>query len=401
MEFNYKKISRTSQKNLFITSFLILFFQFGFSQTHVNRDWMTEFGYPDTLTWSKSVPITADQEIHIGNTKNAQQGVEVLITLMDAAGNIDWQETFTTGATHNCYGVDVITKNQDIYVVGTTDNGGTNHDVLILKYSNTGNLVWSETYNSVHQLDDVATSIAIDDNDDLYIGAASEGAITDFDYLLLKYDNTGTYLWDERYDYNNLIDIPVKIEIMEPRVFDSEASASSLTKWDYATVAFHTGSGMFLGDMRDSIPGVGHDMPYDMATDDDGYIYVTGRSSSNGVDYDIRTVKMDSALNIIWSENYDFQGLYDVGQTIELDDFGNVYVGGYVTRANNVEEMVLIKYDASNGTELWDYQRASEDFTQPAQIVDLTTSSNGDVFFLGQEMANNGYNRLVVGKDGN
>ena len=399
MKFNYiisKK--RTFQQHFLLIGLLLLLFQFGFSQTHVNRDWMSDFGYPDTLTWSKSTPLTADQEIHIGNTTNAQQGVELLITLMDVNGNIDWQETFTTGATHNCYGVDVITKNQDIYVVGTTDNGGSFHDVLILKYDNLGNLDWSETYNSPDQLDDVATSIDIDANDDLYIGAASQGDTTGFDYLVLKYDSSGTYLWDTRYDYNNLIDIPVEVDYMGSRVFVSGASASSATRWDYTTIFLDASSGAYLGDRRDSVPGVGHDMPYDMVTDDDGNIYVTGRTSSNGVDYDIRTVKMDSALNIIWTENYDFQGLYDVGQTIELDDFGNLYVGGYVTRANNVEEMVLIKYDASNGNELWDYQRASEDFTEPAQIVDLSASTNGDVFFLGQEMAKNGYNRLVVGK---
>jgi len=387
-------------KQLLLTTILIVLTAFStiaIGQTHVNREWMTEFGYPDTLAWSKAIPFptNSDFEIHVGNTLNAQQDVEVLISLVHYSGSLAWQETYSTGATHNCYGVDVVAADSMIYVVGTTDNGGNNHDVLILKYDYDGNFYWAETYDYIG-LDDVATAIDIDGTD-LFIAGSSHGGTTDFDYLVLKYDTAGVFDWDARYDGHDLIDVPVNIEAGWGRVAVTGASASSATNWDYTTVYFDGSNGNLEGERRDSVQGVGYDMPHDMTTDNDGNIFVTGRSSTNGIDYDIRTVKMDSALNILWSATFDFQELYDVGQTIELDDFGNVYIGGYATRANNVEEMVLIKYD-ENGNELWNHVQAGEDFTQPAHVMDISTSSEGDLYFLGQEMANNGFNRLVVGK---
>lgn len=239
-------------KQLLLTTALIVLTAFStiaIGQTHVNREWMTEFGYPDTLAWSKAIPQpNSENEIHVGNTLNAQQSVEVLISVVDHSGSILWQETYSTGATHNCYGVDVAAADSMIYVVGTTDNGGNNHDVLILKYDYDGNFYWAETYDYIG-LDDVATAIVVDD-EDLYIAGASHGGTSNFDYLALKYDTTGTFIWDARYDYTDLIDVPIDIAFMWGRVILTGASASGVDKWDYTTVYFDPANGDYWGDLE-------------------------------------------------------------------------------------------------------------------------------------------------------
>lgn len=370
-----------------------------FTQTHVNREWMTEFGYPDTLAWSKTIPFD-NKLLHVGNSLDTNQNVEMLITLTDLEGNIEWQENYSETSNSNDYGVAIDFDDfGNVYVVGTTDNGGQDQDIVLLKYNDSGQLQWSFTYDSPYGLDDVGTDLTLDGDGMIYVCGTSQGNTTDLDYVTFCYYTNDEFVWVERYDYNDLIDVPIGIEYLAStgEVTVTGASASATNRWDYAFVSHDKTNGNLTNITRQPLSTIGFDMPTDVVTHHEGNIYVTGRSSNDGINYDIRTVKLDSAYNIIWSEKFDFQGGFDIGHAIEVDSSGNVYVGGSVTRANNVEEMILIKYDKT-GSELWHHVQASEDFTQPAYVKDITVSAHGDLYFLGEEFSNENLSRLVVGK---
>ena len=135
------------------------------------------------------------------------------------------------------------------------------------------------------------------------------------------------------------------------------ASASSCINWDF-TIAKFSPNGIFIIDVRSSLLGVGFDQPLAYKKDAAGNIYITGRSSANGINYDIRTIKLNASYILQWSKVSDFNGNEDV--VIDVDAAGNVYIGGYVTKSNNIKEMFTTKCDAS-GTEIWQHRQAGAD----------------------------------------
>jgi hypothetical protein len=382
---------------LLTSPFLLLAFVI---QTHVNREWVEKIGDPLNLEWSTSINGIDNRIIHVGNTVVSGQGANVSTTVYHNDGSLDWQSDYNTSGQSNDYGIAVIfDQNENVYVLGTTDNETTtNYDLLLLKYSPSGALIWSQTYNSNYNLKDIGTDLIIDDAEQyIYICASSESTTGNYDFLTLKYSESGVFQWSERYDYNNLPEIPVGIDFDDNGdVFVTGASGSTIARWDYSIVKYTVG-GTYLGDERIAMPGIGFDQALAFARDSLNNIYITGRSSTDGVNYDIKTIKMDQAYGIQWTQVYDYSGKVDVGSTIQVDSLGNVYVGGFVTRSDNVKDMFVIKYD-SNGNILYEQNFSGEDSSEDAFIKASDISKNGEFYFLGQEVDHYGKEQCVISK---
>ena len=369
------------------------------AQTHINREWETFNGNPLGLQWTSSITNASNQLISVGNTAISGQGANILTTKFNSDGTILWQTAFNTSGSNNDYGIALIEDNTgNIYVAGTTDNSSTvDFDVVVLKYNSIGSLLWSAVYNSPFNLNDIATTVTIDASGNVYVGATSIGATTNFDYLALKYNSSGVLLWSNRYDFISLMEIPIGIDLdVAGNVFITGASASSSSNWDY-TIAKFTASGTYIGDVRSALPGIGFDQPMAYKKDAAGNIYITGRSSANVVNYDIRTIKLNTNYVLQWSKIFDFDGKEDVANTIDIDANGNVYIGGYVTKSNNIKEMFALKYDAS-GNELWQHRQAGADATADAFIKALEAKATGEIYFVAEEKGHNGTRDGVVSK---
>lgn len=85
--------------------------------------------------------------------------------------------------------------------------------------------------------------------------------------------------------------------------------------------------------------------------DNNGNSHVTGYISDAG-DTKMFTIKYNNQGSERWSKIYSASHGYDYGNSIKLDNAGNVYVGGttYLTSTNT--DCILIKY-SSTGTELF------------------------------------------------
>jgi uncharacterized delta-60 repeat protein len=320
-----------------------------YSQILVNKEWEITNGNPLGLDWSSSITNSNNQLITVGNSSITSQGANILTSKYNNDGSIAWQSNYNSSGTNNDYGIAVAEDaTGNIYVAGTTDNGGsTNYNLVVLKYNSGGTLQWAQTFNSVHNKNDIGTSIKIDANGNVYVCGSSEGTTTSYDYLVLKFNPSGTLQWNNRYDYASLIEIPIGIDINAAgEIFVTGASASNATNWDY-TIAKFTTNGTYLADIRNSVAGAGFDQPISYKKDASGNIYITGRSSTNGVNYDIKTIKLNASFVLQWSKTLDLFGKEDVGNSIDIDASGNVYIGGFATKASNTKEAILVKYDAS------------------------------------------------------
>lgn len=372
------------------TIFFIIFSSFLSSylsaQFHINKEWEQVTGNPFALEWTSSITNPLNQLIQVGNTVQSGQGANVLISKYGTLGTLLWQSTFNSGTAKNDYGCKAT---QDlagnIYVVGSTDNGTTdNYDVIVLKYSSSGTLIWSKTYGASFNKNDVGIDIKVDLSGNVYVCASSESNTTGYDFLVLKYTTGGILSWSKRYDYNALTEIPVGIDFdLFGRIIVIGTSATSVSDWDYTIVKYSTG-GAFLGDYRHVLAGANFDQPLAYHKDASGNVYVTGKSSVDGINFNIKTVKFNSSFLIDWEQVIDFSGQEDSGASIDVDGFGNVYVGGFVTATNNQKELFIVKYNAL-GNQVWVHNQPALVAATNIEVKAMDVIPSGEVYLVAEE----------------
>ncbi len=158
------------------------------------------------------------------------------------------------------------------------------------------------------------------------------------------------------------------------------------------------------------IATAGDDTGRDLVTDAAGNIYVTGalsdavnwgsRGGQLGGLSDAFVAKLDSAGNILWQQLISGPG-NDSGFGIEVDDSGNVYVGGYASEQlpgaadpGGYPSSFLAKYDP-NGNLLWlnQYRTDTSDPANYSYTMDVALDRAADtVWVVGTERR---YNRSV------
>jgi hypothetical protein len=91
----------------------------------------------------------------------------------------------------------------NVYVTGRSDSIGTGSDMVTLKYSPNGSLLWERRYNGPGNANDNALYMELDTAANVYVAGLSVGVSTSSDYTILKYDSNGNQLWVSRYSVSS------------------------------------------------------------------------------------------------------------------------------------------------------------------------------------------------------
>lgn len=129
---------------------------------------------------------------------------------------------------------------------------------------------------------------------------------------------------------------------------------SSGLLWDVATVKYSPSGRQLWAARFDGHHG-GDDVPYGIALDGLGNLFVVGYSDGNGMgNYDFLTIKYDTTMVQQWVRIYTGQGNFglDEAYAVTADASGNAYVTGFSFEAATGNDFVTIKYD-STGNPLW------------------------------------------------
>jgi hypothetical protein len=241
--------------------------------------------------------------------------------------------------------------------------------------------VWVRSYGGCPGGYDSATCVAIDRAQNVIVVGGSEGVSTSVDYAIVKYDPAGETAWTRRYWHvaTTYEDIPYALAVDSAGsvyVTGSSYGGPSTTE-DYATVKY-SADGVRLWIARYNGPGSYHDEAAALVVDRFGSVCVTG--SSWGADgYDIGTVKYDSLGVQQWVARYDdpyHNG--DLGIALAVDDSGCVYVAGY---RDDLYNYVTIKY-GPNGSQRW-----VSEYNGPGDDIDVvrgvSVDSSGNVYVSG------------------
>ncbi len=140
-----------------------------------------------------------------------------------------------------------------------------------------------------------------------------------------------------------------------------------------------------------------NDVPYAIAVDDSGYVYVAGLYY-NGENSDFRTIKFDPDGEIAWNKTFG-PATEDIAWAVAVSSTGSVYVAG-----ESKDAYELVKYD-SKGTELWNKSYESQYKYSDAAYGIALDEDNGFCYLTGKvhntATGNNDYRTIKCDTSGN
>ncbi len=137
-----------------------------------------------------------------GNIMTGSNGMNMLLIKYTTLGSLIWLKTYNGINNKDDQLFDFVFDSQNnIYVTGKTTIGTNNSDVISIKFDSGGNFIWQNTFNGYCNRNDEGQSITIDNTNNTYIIGTTELDTSGWSrkLFLRKIDPSGTTLWSKRY----------------------------------------------------------------------------------------------------------------------------------------------------------------------------------------------------------
>jgi hypothetical protein len=318
----------------------------------------------------------------------------LVFTLSPSQVNIQWFQTNTSTGNNTDRAIEmVVDAAGNSYVTGIKW-GGSNFDIVTIKYSPTGTLLWERTYNGAGNGLDEGRGIALDAAGHVYVLGWTAGTGNNYNYVTLKYHGvTGTQIWARIFNgTGNSTDDPYDIAVDgNANIFVTGGSVGSGTGEDYATLKYDS-AGTQQWVRTYSFTGANIDKAKALAVDASGNCYVTGFSSAGGSNFDYATLKYDPAGTMMWASAHRYNGPGnndDQATAIAVDNAtGNVYITGYSRNIPIVDYDYATLMLNSSGAQQWvmRYGGTAADLDRPTSIA---LDAAGNCYITGK-VKNNG-----------
>lgn len=281
----------------------------------------------------------------------------------------------------------------NVYVTGSGFNSQGNLDAITIKYDANGNQIWVRNFDRGISGNDQAKSIALDPAGNVYITGFSTGATTSGDAMTVKYDNAGTQQWASFYDgAANTMDEARSISVdANGYSYICGYTSDSSFYYNALTVCYNAAGVEQWAQVYDG-PISSNDELFDIVIDGSSNVYVTGNSEQDTFNYEIITIKYNSAGTQQWLEVHGGPSDGDFGKVITLDVNGNVLVGAQsgMAATSNWFDYLAVKY-TSAGVYQWDarYNNGTNRFED---VWEICADNAGYVYITGQSMPTNSVN---------
>lgn len=274
------------------------------------------------------VSVDSNGNVYVtGRTKSFGAGNWVVFLLKySASGNLVWQKTWGGSYTDYPYSISVDSSG-NVYVTGWSESfGAGGADAFLLKYSDSGNLVWQKTWGGSGR--DYAHDVTVDSSGNVYLAGNTyvygEGGYDDA--FLLKYSSTGNLIWQKIWGgsgFDWAHDVSVD---SNGNVYVTGSTYSFGAGESDAFLLKYSSSGNL--DWQKTWGGIFHEFAFGVNLDSSGNVYVAGATVSFGTGgYDAFLLKYSSSGNLVWQKTWGGSGS-DSAQGVRVDSHGNIYIGG-------------------------------------------------------------------------
>jgi hypothetical protein len=349
-----------------------------------------EYGYP---AYGKDILPDSSGNIYLASSGSfSDRGG--FAAKFDSSGNELWTKEYDdTGAYLGNSESLAIDSQGNVYFVGNAAATNQYNDVILVKYSPDGILLWSKKFGAGDR--DYGFGIAIDNADNIYItgqgNSLSDSPFGAYDAFIAKYDSAGNKIWIKEFGTD------VGNEGARSIVLDSsnniyiagntngylngdtpENYSIYLSTYDAFLAKFdQNGNKIWFKQFGSTV----HDEANDLAIDSSDNIYIVGvtdgnLSGLNAGSTDIYVTKFDNNGNQTWIKQFGTSGI-DYCGGIAFDSENSIYLAGKTN--GNFNEIgqgseLIIKLDF-NGEKEWIRQIPGNVGTEAADIA-IDSSTN-------------------------
>ena len=236
----------------------------------------------------------------------------------------------------------------NIYVAGYSYDNTGNDNVRLVKFSPSGQALWSVEYDGGYGWDDARALVASDDGTVTLAGFTANAA--DWDVLVIQYAADGTQNWLTKWSGDGFDDGKA-IAIDDAGYIYVAAESDGPDLSDDIVILRFTPQGALDWAQRYAGTGGWNDSPTDIAVTADGVATVTG--TARDTSFDLITLQYTSDGTLQWVHKYDPLGYsYEIGMAVTVDDNDHAFVVGTELTAAGTNDIVVIHYD-TNGSPVW------------------------------------------------
>jgi hypothetical protein len=272
-----------------------------------------------------------------------------------------------------------------VYALGL-DSGGNSFvtgidegdDFHTAKFDPSGIVLWEKTYGGPDDAHDFPFEVVVDDSGNAFVMGTSRSEEEKPVFQLVKYTPSGTQAWVKRYDdtsevHHNPTDFTV----------DSDGNvliAGSSREWsknnDYLTTIKYNTSGTVLWNET-------YDDEFDLRTievDDSGNVYLAGG------DDNFTAIKYDSDGAFQWRISYGNNDS-GVAQDLAADSAGNLVIAGNVTEDSHpnpsLRDYTIVQVD-SDGSFVWDWFYTTAKQAQIGRAMAVAIGQDENIYATGR-----------------
>ncbi|MBI3519500.1 MAG: T9SS type A sorting domain-containing protein, partial [Bacteroidetes bacterium] len=182
----------------------------------------------------------AGNSIFVGAATVSGQGDNIYVQKIDYTLATLW--TYTFNGIDNLDDVAksvVVDASNNIYVTGFTKSATQGRNMVTIKLNSSGVMQWTKYYNDTLNGDDESMDMVIDANDDIYITGYHTNTLDNKDYYTVKYNSSGTKLWEVTSDGNSTNDKATNMTLDSlNNVIVSGQSEIAPGTYEYVTVRY-------------------------------------------------------------------------------------------------------------------------------------------------------------------
>ena len=326
---------------------------------------------------SSVVQTTDGGYIVTGSTyeKSGPDHFDVMLAKYSASGNLAWTKT-VGWANNDSAGYSIQQTTDGGYIVtGLYDTytrvaGTPYYDLLLVKFDSSGNVTWAKTIGESGTRDDVGYSVRqTSDGGYIVTGRTKWSPGTTDDLLLVKFDSSGNVTWVKRAGINSWSDgSSIQQTSDGGYIVAGYTQAYGAGSADILIVKFDSGGNITW------TKTIGKTL-YDLAgsiqqTSDGGYI-VSGTVRDSTSNNNLFLGKLDSGGNLSWSKTVGGSGSDRGRSVVQTTDGGYIVSGSTNSFGAGATDLFLVKFDAI-GNVTWAKTAGTSDYDEGFSVQQTT-----------------------------
>jgi uncharacterized delta-60 repeat protein len=331
--------------------------------------------------WARSIAVDASGNVYVtGEVINSgNNGVDYATIKYSSNGVQQWVRIYhgPSASGYDYPKAMALDNAGNIYVTGVSWYGVNDEDFITIKYRPNGDTAWIRNYNSPDNQTDCALAIAVSPLGKICIVGYSNDGSADQDIVIIQYDTAGTRQWLRNYRFGHN-DQPSSVKYDSyGNIYITGYFLSLSSGYDCFTMKY-LANGDTAWSRTYNSAGANGDKSNAIVIDNQNNVIITG--SKGGANDDCLTIKYNTNGVEQWVRSYNGTGnIDDQGNSITIDNNNNVYITGFTY--TTTYDYLTIKYNSS-GSQQW-----LQTYNGPGNVEDrinaTAVDNNGNCYITG------------------